>query len=274
MTLPARAERPSAWAEPGALIRFFTDTATITEGELRKLRHDPVELFTRAVQPLLWLVVFGQVLARTRAISTGNIPYLDFLAPGVLAQSALFAAIFYGIAAIWERDLGVVHKFLVTPAWRLSLVTGKAIAGGLRALTQALIVYVAAAVLGVGLNLSPLAILGVAFITLLGSALFSTFSLVIACIVRSRERFMGIGQILTMPLFFASSAVYPVDIMPGWLQAIALVNPLTYQVDASRALMINNATSAHGLPLDVAVLAVWTVFFLAVASKMYARLAQ
>jgi len=144
-----RVERPAAWAEPVAPVRFVLDAWTIAEGELRKLRHDPSELLTRAVQPLLWLLVFGQVMAKARAIPTpGNIGYIDFLAPGILAQSALFSAIFFGIAVIWERDLGVLHKYLVSPAARSALVTGKALAGGLRALVQAAMVYAVALVIG------------------------------------------------------------------------------------------------------------------------------
>ncbi len=269
-----RAAPRAAWADPGGPFGPLTDTLTIAEGELRKLRHDPVELLTRAVQPILWLVVFGQVIARTRAIQTGSLSYLDFLAPGILAQSALFSAIFYGIAVIWERDLGVVHKYLVTPAWRISLVSGKGLAGGLRALVQAAIIYLVSWLIGVDLDLNPVAIAGVALVTVLGSALFATFSLVIACLVRSRERFMGIGQLLTMPLFFASSAIYPVALMPPWLQVIALLNPLTYQVDATRALMIAGAPAAHGLPLDLAVLAGTTAVLLFIGARLYPRLAQ
>lgn len=264
----------AGWAEAPDPLGFLADTFTITEGELRKLRHDPTELLTRAVQPILWLVIFGEVVARTRAISTGSMGYLDFLAPGILAQSALFSAIFYGIAVIWERDLGVVHKYLVSPASRVSLVTGKALAGGLRALVQAAIIYLVSALIGVKLDLNPLAIAGVAVVTVLGSALFATFSLVIACLVRSRERFMGIGQVLTMPLFFASSAIYPIALMPSWLQVVAILNPLTYQVDATRALMIAGAPTARGLPLDFTVLIVATMALLALASRLYARLAQ
>ena len=242
--------------------------------ELRKILRDPTELLTRAVQPVLWLLVFGQVLARVRAIPTGAISYLDSLAPGVLAQSALFSAIFYGIAVIWERDLGVVHKLLVSPASRGVLVTGKAIAGGMRALVQAIIVYVVSAALGIHLRLDPLAVLGVAAVIVVGSALFATFSLVIACLVRTRERFMGVGQLMTMPLFFASSAVYPVAMMPRWLELVASVNPLTYMVDGIRSLMVVGGTSAHGLALDAAVLATTLVVLLAIAARLYPRLAR
>ncbi|HEX5466122.1 MAG TPA: ABC transporter permease, partial [Candidatus Limnocylindrales bacterium] len=251
-----RAAPPAVSAEPGALLGFLEDTLTIAEAELRKIRHEPSELVTRAAQPVLWLLVFGSVLARTRAIDTGPLGYLDFLAPGVLAQSALFIAIFYGLAVIWERDLGIIQKLLVSPAPRPALVLGKASAGGVKGLVQGLIIYVLAILIGIHVRLDPPAVLGVALTVFLGSALFATFSLIVACVVRSRERFMGIGQLMTMPLFFASSAVYPVSAMPPWLQGLARINPLTYMVDAIRSLMIEGAVSVDGLGLDLAVLLV------------------
>ena len=275
MTSLERVERPAAWAEPVAPVRFVLDAWTIAEGELRKLRHDPSELLTRAVQPLLWLLVFGQVMAKARAIPTpGNIGYIDFLAPGILAQSALFSAIFFGIAVIWERDLGVLHKYLVSPAARSALVTGKALAGGLRSLVQAAMVYLLALLMGVHLRLDPISLVAVAAVVVMGSAAFATFSLVIACLVRTRERFMGIGQILTMPLFFASSAVYPLSIMPDWLKILAQINPLTYQVDALRGLMVQGSTESFPLALDFGVLIATTVILIAIAARLYPRLAQ
>ncbi len=274
MTSLERAARPAAWAEPPAVLRFVLDAWTVAEAELQKLAHDPTELLTRAVQPVLWLLVFGEVLARARAIPTGRLDYIDFLAPGVLAQSALFSAIFFGIAVIWERDLGVLHKYLVSPASRLSLVTGKALAGGLRALVQAAVVYVVAALIGVHLQLGIPQILGVAVVLVLGAAGFATFSLVIACLVRTRERFMGIGQVLTMPLFFASSAVYPVALMPTWLQVLAKVNPLTYQVDALRSLMVSGGTATFPVPLDAGVLVLALAVLLLIAGRLYPRLAM
>lgn len=273
MTSLERVARPAAWAEPSAPVRFALDTWTVAEAELRKLRHDPSELITRAIQPILWLLVFGQVLARARAIPTGQLGYIDFLAPGILAQSALFSAIFFGIAIIWERDLGVLHKYLVSPASRLALVSGKALAGGIRSLVQATVIYIVAALIGVHLQLGLPQVIGVALVVVLGSAGFATFSLVIACLVRTRERFMGIGQVLTMPLFFASSAVYPIALMPEWLQAIAHLNPLTYQVDALRMLMVEGGSASFPLGVDLAVLAGTVVVLLLIAARLYPRLA-
>src|SRR5215467_7791496 len=222
------------------LARFVSKTLTIVGLEIRKIRHDPTDLVTRAVQPMLWLLIFGEVFAHIRAIPTGGRSYLDFMAPGILAQSVLFIAIFSGIAIIWERDLGIVHKFLASPTPRTALVLGKALSAGVRGLSQAIIIYVLALVLGVRMNWDVLALLGVLIIIMLGAASFSTFSLIIACLVRTRERFMGIGQVLTMPLFFASNAIYPVVIMPFWLQIIARGNPLSYEVDALRSMMLAN----------------------------------
>jgi len=254
--------------------RWLGQCLTLAEMELRKLRHDPTELLTRAVQPALWLLVFGEVFTRIHAIPTGDLRYMDFLAPGVLAQSVLFIAIFYGIAVIWERDLGLVHKLLVSPASRAALVLGKALSAGVRGLSQGCIVYLLAWLLNVKMNWHPLALAGVAVTVLLGAAVFSTFSLIIACIVKTRERFMGIGQILTMPLFFASNAMYPITIMPDWLKVIAHINPLTYEVDALRALMIQGGTTSCGVSMDFGVLILALVVLTTIGARLYPNLAR
>ncbi len=260
--------RPMASPTAG-ILRFVQKTLTMVGVEIRKLRHDATELLTRGVQPALWLLVFGEVFTQVRAIPTGNLRYIDFMAPGILAQSVLFIAIFYGIAVIWERDLGIIHKFLVSPTPRTALVLGKALSAGVRGLTQAVIIYALALLLGVHVNWNPLALLGVLLIVVLGSALFSSFSLVVACLVKTRERFMGVGQLLTMPLFFASNAIYPVAIMPRWLQVIAHANPLTYEVDALRTLMLNGGTSALGLPMDFGVLLAGTTCLVMLGGWLY-----
>ena len=268
------AEPFAGWADHSRLAAFVEHTLAAIDIETRKLFRDPSELFSRAVQPVLWLLVFGQVFSRVRGIATGPVSYIEFMAPGVLAQSILFGAIFYGIAVIWERDLGIVHKMLVSPASRLSLVLGKALAAGTRGIAQAIIIYLLAALMGVRLRLTIPAIIGVLLIVILGSATFSTFSLVIACIVKTRERFMGIGQVLTMPLFFASNAIYPLTLMPRWLHVTALFNPLSYVVDALRMLMLEHGTSVFGLGRDAAVVMAAFVVLLAIAQWRYPTLGQ
>ncbi|MGA7722200.1 MAG: ABC transporter permease [Ignavibacteriaceae bacterium] len=267
--IPTENINPIKWT-----VGFLNKIFVIAELEVRKLKHDPTELLTRAAQPALWMLVFGNVFTRVRAIPTGNMTYMDFMAPGILAQSVLFVAIFYGISIIWERDLGIVHKFLASPIPRASIVLGKAFSAGVRAVSQAIIIYFLSFLLHVKLSWDPLNLLGILFVVIISAALFSTFSLIIACIVKTRERFMGIGQVLTMPLFFASNAIYPIAIMPGWLKAIAHFNPLTYEVDALRAFMISGGTSLYGLPFDFGALLLSMVILTIIATILYPSVAR
>jgi ABC-2 type transport system permease protein len=278
-TSPAPAAPPAASAEPQSAAAlagaFARKTLAIADMEMRKLRHDPTELFTRALQPALWLLVFGQVMSRGHVVETGGLRYLDFLLPGILAQSVLFIAIFNGISIIWERDLGIVHKFLASPTPRAALVLGKALGGGVRALVQAAVVVALALLLDVRLRWDPVALAGVAALILLGAAVFSTFSLIIACLVKTRERFMGIGQLLTMPLFFASNAIYPTSMMPGWLQGLSHCNPLTYQVDGLRELLLAGGPPADvGIATDFAVLGTALVALVWLSARIYPNIAR
>ena len=239
--------------------------------ELQKIKHDRSEIYSRAVQPLLWLAVYGETFTRIHAIPTGSTPYLDYLAPGIIAQSAMFIAIFYGIQIIWERDAGVLTKLMVTPTPRAALVAAKAFASGAKAVIQAVVVLIMAALLGVGMTAKPLKLLGVLVIVVLGSGTFACLSMSIAGIVLTRDRLMGIGQAITMPLFFTSSALYPISVMPGWLQPISRINPLTYEVDALRSLLIGSSTD---LPLDFGVLVGSGVLMVTLASMLLPRLAK
>nr|WP_228035569.1 ABC transporter permease [Oculatella sp. LEGE 06141] len=258
----------------GNVAEFIYKTFVVTELEVRKLGHDPTQLFTRAVQPALWLLVFGQVFTRIRAIPTGNLSYIDFMTPGILAQSILFMAIFNGLSIIWERDLGILHKLLVSPTPRVALVLGKAIAAGIRSLSQAILIYGLGYLLGVGIDWGLLSLLGVIAAVLLGASLFSTLSLIVACLVKTHERFMGIGQLLTMPLFFASNAIYPIEIMPPWLQVLSYINPLTYLVDVLRSLMLLGETSTYSLTLDFGILLAVTAVLSIICGRLYPNLVR
>ena len=284
MTSPGQGAFPNASADAAAIHPvlhipvwigdLIKKTLVVAELEIRKLRHDRTALITRAVQPALWLLIFGQVFTRIRAIPTGDLPYIDFMTPGILAQSVLFVSIFNGISVIWERDLGIIHKLLVSPTPRASLVMGKGISGGVRCIFQAVLIIILSLLLGVRLNFHPAALAGLILMVALGASLFSTFSLIIACIVKTRERFMGIGQVLTMPMFFASNAIYPIDIMPGWLKVISAINPLTYLVEGLRSLMLTGAPAPiHGLGMDILILVAIQVVLIVIAARLYPKLA-
>ncbi len=250
----------------------FNQVYAIVEMDVRKLIHDPWELLTRMIQPAIWLLIFGQAMSRTKGIPTGSLSYLDFIAPGILAQSILFISIFFGIALIWERDMGVLQKLLVSPAPRSVLVIGRALAAGIRGLSQIFIIYLLSFFLNIHLRIDFLPLLGVVLTVILGAAVFSTFSLIMASLVKKRERFMGIGQVLTMPLFFASNALYPIEIMPKWLQIVSVFNPLTYQVAALRNFMITGEATVSSLTMDFAVGVFAFVLLVIVATKTYPKI--
>ena len=269
----ASAELPVIRDNPvAALRRLASRIGTLCWVELRKIRHDRTEMYTRAIQPALWLLIYGEVFSRIHAIPLPKgVSYLAYLSPGIIAQSALFIAIFYGIQIIWERDAGVLTKLMVTPTPRSALITGKAFAAGVRSLVQGVVVVIIATILGVSFTHNPLKLAAAALVLVMGSAFFACLSMSIAGLALARDRLMGIGQAITMPLFFSSSALYPTKLMPGWLQAISKVNPLTYEVEALRGLLIGWTTT---LWLDVVVLVCAMIASIICASLLLPRLAN
>jgi ABC-2 type transport system permease protein len=269
------AVRPAAWADPGPGPAWWrvlgSRIVTFCWVEVAKIRHDRTELYTRAIQPALWLVIFGETFSAIHAIPSDGRPYLDFMAPGVIAQSALFVAIFYGIQIIWERDAGILTKLLATPTPASALIAGKAFGASVRSLLQALVVIVLAALLGVRMPLNPLDYAGAIVVIVLGAAFFSTLSLTIAGVVLNRDRLMGIGQAITMPLFFASNALYPIAVMPRWLQLLSTINPLRYEIDALRGLLIGTPSN---LPEDFGILLLACVLGITASSRLLGRLSR
>ncbi|MGA3181010.1 MAG: ABC transporter permease [Verrucomicrobiota bacterium] len=253
------------------LSQAVTKSYVLAAMETRKLLRDPAELAFRAVQPILWLGIFGQAMSKVRAIPTPGLTYLQFLAPGILTQSVVFIAIFYGLYIIMDRDTGILQKLLVTPTPRLALVWGKMLSAGVRGLSQALIVFLFALLLGIQLHMTVWSVLGVILIIMLGAGFFTGLSMIIASIVKTRERFMGIGQVITLPLFFASNAIYPISIMPAWLQVVAKANPLSYMVDGLRGFMLSTGTERAGF--DLGVLAILTLLISILSAWLYPKVA-
>ena len=258
-------------AEKSFVVWYLARIQAFCIAELQKIRHDRSEMITRAVQPALWLVIFGQTVSRLHAVPTGDLTYEQFLAPGVLAQSGLFVAVFYGIQVIWERDAGVLAKILTTPTPRGAFVTAKAFSASVRVFGQAIVVMVLCVILGIDLIWNPLNLFGAACALVLGAGFFTTLSMTIAGVVLSRERLMGVGQMITMPLFFASNALYPVAAMPTWVRVFSRMNPLTYEVNALRGLLLGTPAT---LRLDFTVLVGSLVIGIVGSAKVLARLVR
>ena len=242
------------------------------ELEVRRLRHDRTEMYTRAIQPILWLAVYGTVMSNIRAIPTDGIPYLDYITPGVLLQSTIFVSVFYGLTIVWERETGTLKKLLVAPASRYAIVIGRSVASGVRAIVQALIIIPIAMLIGVKIILNPLFLFAAFSILFFVSGGFAAISIFVASLMKTRERFMGIGQALIMPLFFASNALYPIKLMPPVLQYFAAFNPLTYAVDAVRGLMISGDLT-NLLP-DIAAVVIFDIVMFTVASISFRKIIE
>ncbi len=254
----------------GPLARLATGTVAMALAEMHKLRHDHVDIFTRSVQPLLWLFIFGTALSKHRVFPIGTLDYRAYLAPGVMAQAAMFIAIFFGLSVIWERDVGQLQRLLATPLPRAAIVLGKAAGACVRALVQAFLLLAVLAAAGIPLRWTFAGVVGAIAMLMLGTAAFACMSMLLAAVVKERERFMGIGQLVIMPLFFASSALYPLSIMPGWLHALARVNPLTYEVQGLRQMLVGIGGGGE-LWLDFLVVAGFFAAMLAAATRAYPK---
>jgi ABC-2 type transport system permease protein len=187
-----------------------------------------------------------------------------------MAQGALFVAIFFGLAVVWERDVGQLQRLLATPLPRSAIVLGKATGAATRSLVQASLLLAVVAAAGIDLRWRALGVAGALVLLALGTAGFACLSMLLASVLRTRERFMGIGQLVTMPLFFASSALYPLSVMPGWLHVLARVNPLTYEVQGMRECLLGIGAGGE-LWLDFVVVAGFLAAMSAAATRLYPR---
>jgi ABC-2 type transport system permease protein len=269
MSTLASPTRPAALAT-GPLARMVAGTLAMAQAEMRKLRHDHLDIVTRSVQPLLWLFIFGTALSHSHALTDGAVEYRAYIAPGVMAQAAMFIAIFYGLSVIWERDVGQLQRLLATPLSRSSIVLGKAAGACVRALVQALLLLVVLAAAGIGVRWTVAGVVGTLAMLMLGTAAFACMSMLLAAAVKERERFMGIGQLIMMPLFFASSALYPLSVMPEWLHVVARVNPLTYEVQGLRQMLVGVGGGGE-LWLDFLVVVGFFAVMLIAATRAYPK---
>ncbi|ADM27887.1 ABC-2 type transporter [Ignisphaera aggregans DSM 17230] len=253
------------------MMSIVREIITFAELELRRLRHDPLEIFTRAIQPILWLTIFAEIMGSRMNLPIG-VNYATYIAPGVMMQSAVFISLAYGIMLVWERDSGILKRLLTTPLRRIVIVTGRALAGAIRASTQLLIILIIAYAIGAKLCYNPLNILIAFIVLIIGCMGFTALSILIASLLKTRERFMGIINAITMPLFFTSNALYPIDIMPLALKIIAIGNPLTYIVEVLRGLLIYN--SSIDILLDLGIVITFTISSIILASIWFRKIIE
>jgi ABC-2 type transport system permease protein len=267
----------------------------LTNRELKKWYKAPTVFVLTLIQPVIWLGLLGNALNLSSLVSPssftppainpplnpaqlaqlgsyfqdisskiltstfGTSSYISFMAVGMMAFTAVFTTMFSGMSVVWDRRLGFLNKVLSTPVSRAVIILSKVLSAALRSMFQAGIILLIAVPLGfeVGASFTWINILGVfAFLFLICMGLSSLF---IAINIRSTriETPMAVMNLLNLPLTFASSAFFPIDRMPGWLQTVANVNPLSYTINGMRQLLINSSIDYSQLVMQYAYVGVF-----------------
>lgn len=190
-------------------------------------------LFT-LIQPLIWLIIFGQLFGRF--VQTDN--YIDFMVPGILIMTVLFGSSWSGVSLLREISAGTVDKLLVSPVSRVAIVLSRVLHSAVQVIAQALIILIVAWVMDSSLTMNLLYIFLAMLVVFLLGVGFAAISNGFAITLQREEPLVMIGNLMTLPLMFFSSALVPKQFMPDWIQYISLINPITYAVEAVRAVLI------------------------------------
>ncbi|MFA5934400.1 MAG: ABC transporter permease [Candidatus Paceibacterota bacterium] len=219
-------------------------------------------------QPVLFLVAlgfgFGPIYAKAGG---GN--YIQFLAPGIIAMSILFSAIFAGIEVIWDKQFGFLKETLVAPVSRIKIMIGRTLGGATVATIQGLIVFIITLFIG----FRPVSFLGVIIsivVMFLIAILFTALGTAIASRLEDMQGFQLIMNFLVMPLFFLSGALFPITDLPKTLNVITRIDPLSYGVDALHGVL--SGVSSFGVGLDLAVLVVLVVIITVIGAWQFSKI--
>ncbi len=236
--------------------------------EMKRFLRSKSRIVGALGQPLLYLVSLGYGLGSVFA-AAGQGNYIEFLAPGIIGMSIIFTSIFNGMQVIWDRQFGFLKETLIAPVSRFNIMLGRTLGGATVAALQGFIVLVLTLFVGFhpySWALVPEALL----VMLLVASLFSALGMVVASLLRDMQGFQLIMNFMVMPLFFLSGALFPLKNAPAALSFVARFDPLSYGIDAMRALLINS--SNYGLSLDLAVLGGVTLLFLALGSYFFSKI--
>jgi ABC-2 type transport system permease protein len=207
--------------------------------QMKRFARSGIRVIISVVQPLVYLIALGFGLNKVFEQS-GRGHYLDFIVPGIIAQTILFNAIFWGVGIMWDKQFGFLKETLVAPVPRMNIMFGNALGGATIAVIQGIALLIISIIFGFHPYSFPLLFVTLIIMGMLALAMVS-FSAGIAAIMNDMQGFMAINNLLVIPLFFLSSALYPLDSVPTAMQVIASLNPLTYAVDALRMSLINQS---------------------------------
>jgi ABC-2 type transport system permease protein len=240
--------------------------------EFKKFFREKSRLLGTLARPVLWLFVVGNGMSALIRPQVG-FSYLQFIFPGMIGMTILFASIFSSISIVWDREFGFMKEMLVAPISRLSIVIGKAISGTAISVAQAVIILILIPFLGI--RLTSMQFAAVVAVSILVSFCITSIGILIAARLTSFDGFNIIMNFLVMPMFFLSGAMYPVSSMPPALRQLTHINPLTYGIDAFKHVLLRNPTPPLGpefsLYTDISIVTAISVIMLTFAALSFRR---
>jgi ABC-2 type transport system permease protein len=218
--------------------------------ELIRFRSDRMRMATSLIQPLLFLFVLGSGLQQISQFGTHGVDLKTFIYPGILCISVMFTAMFSAASIVWDREFGFLREMMVAPIRRSSIVIGKCLGGACVASLQGVVLICLAGAVHVPYD--PILLLGIFALQLLLAFSITAFGVMVAARIKQIQAFMGVMQMIVMPMFFISGALFPVSGLPGWLTLLNRIDPLTYAVDPMRRLVFGHLhlTAAARTSLD------------------------
>jgi len=222
-------------------MQFLRQTNWMIVRQLRNLMREPIWILMMIIQPLLWLLLYGQLFSKVTPLRAGAASYLEFITPGIVCMNAFFGGMWSGMAMINDLDRHVIDRFLATPASRLAIVLSQVVRAGITAVLQALLLLLIGLALGVRVHGGVLGWLVVLLATALLASVFAGFSHGIALLLRRQASMIASANMVGLPLMFLSSILVTTALMPGWIKAIARFNPVNWGVNAARNALVYDA---------------------------------
>ena len=244
-------------------MRILQVVGTIWIREMLRFYRQRSRLVGMFVQPLLYLGLVGVGISNAMSFrgAPPGVNYLQFMFPGILGMSVLFTSMFGGMSIIWDREFGFLKEVLVAPVPRWAVAVGKVLGIATQAMIQTLILLLLTLIPSLNVSFTFMGVLKTLLAAFLISCTIGSFGIAIASRLESMEGFQMVSNFLLMPMFFLSGAMYPLNNLPAWMAALTKIDPLTYGVDALRAIAYERTEAAKflvqfNLGLDLAVLVV------------------
>lgn len=235
-------------------MKVARDTLWMVLRQLRNLMREPIWIALLLIQPMVWLLLYGQLFSRVPSLRGGARSYVQFLTPGIVVMNAFFGGTWSGMSMITDLDRNVVSRFLATPASRFAIVFSQVVRGGVIAVIQALIILLIGLALGVRVHGGALGWLVVLAAAALVCMAFAGISTAIALLVRREATMIAAANFVGLPLMFLSSILIAGKQMPGWMQVAARFNPVDWGVKAARyAVLTSGNWGSIGLYLALLV---------------------